>query len=158
MGSSEVLHEHDGIVDIASHYSVDETVERLKDSDMARFTFRLDSADLQWGLDPEQKAKQANVAVAGTALGSVFDSSALATRVGTWRLSVPEDQGDEKVRAEVSVMLPVAPNAKRLRFVFEDLSNGRMGTVDVPMDAMAKARTVDEPARGLVQRLPLSTP
>jgi len=30
MGSSAVLHEQDGIVDIASHYSVDETVERVK--------------------------------------------------------------------------------------------------------------------------------
>ena len=30
MGFSAVIHEHDGIVDIASRYSVDETVERVK--------------------------------------------------------------------------------------------------------------------------------
>jgi uncharacterized protein (DUF302 family) len=31
MGSLAVLHGHDGIIDIASHYSVDETVERVND-------------------------------------------------------------------------------------------------------------------------------
>ena len=47
-------------------------VERIKGTDKARFTFQLDSDDLQWHTDSTAKVRQADVAVSVAALGSVL--------------------------------------------------------------------------------------
>ncbi len=64
-------------------------IDRIKGTDKARFAFQLDSDDLQWHTDSIAQVRQADIAVSGAALGSVFEKNALASDAGIWKLTVP---------------------------------------------------------------------
>ena len=124
-----------------------EKVERLQDSDSARFTFRLDSTDLQWLRDLDADGKRtATVALSGACLGSVFDRKPPTARVVEWELHAPVAASLDTVHASVSLILPVGPKTRRLRFVVRDTRNGRMGTAEVNPAMLANAPVIDRPA------------
>ncbi len=100
-------------------------IERIKGTDKARFTFQLDPDDLQWHTDATAKVRQADVAVSGAALGSVFKTNTLASEVGTWKLNVPLATETAAIHSTVSVTVGVPPKTQRLRFVVRDITNGR---------------------------------
>jgi VWFA-related protein len=127
-------------------------IERIKGTDKARFTFQLDSDDLQWHTDSTAKVRQADVAVSGAALGSVFKTNTLASEVGMWQLRVPASTDTASIHSSVSVMVGVPPKTQRLRFVVRDITNGRMGTVDVDPSALASAPEVEAPTPALLPR------
>lgn len=127
-------------------------IERIKGTDKARFTFQLDSDDLQWHTDSTAKVRQADVAVSVAALGSVFKTNALASDVGMWKLTVPLATETASIHSSVSVTVGVPPKTQRLRFVVRDITNGRMGTVDLNPAALASAPEVEAPTPALQPR------
>jgi VWFA-related protein len=129
-------------------------IERIKGTDKARFTFELDSDDLQWHADATEKRREADVAVSGAALGSVFSKASLASEIATWKLTVPERKEGPPVRSEVAVMVRVPAKTQRLRFTVRDTANGRMGTVDLAPKALESAMVVDGEAPALQPRMP----
>lgn len=129
-------------------------IDRIKGTDKARFTFQLDSDDLQWHTDSKAKVRQADIAVSGAALGSVFTTNALASDAGTWKLTVPLTAEKEPIHSVVSVTLRVPPKTQRLRFAVRDTANGRIGTVDLNPAAVKTAPEIDAPAPALVPRAP----
>ena len=129
-------------------------VERIKGTDKARFTFQLDPDDLQWHTDSTAKVRQADVAVSGAALGSVFKTETLASEVGTWQLRVPAATDTAAIHSTVSVTVGVPPKTQRLRFVVRDITNGRMGTVDLEPAVLANAPEVEAPTPALQPRAP----
>lgn len=130
------------------------SVQRIRDTDNALFTFRLDSGDLQWRIGSDTNCREADVTISGAALGSVFRNSALAGKVATWKLSAPSDVDLSSVRSQISVLLSVTPKTQRLRFVVRDMANGRMGTIDLNPAVLATAPTIDAPAPALQQHDP----
>jgi VWFA-related protein len=129
-------------------------IERINGTDKARFTFQLDSDDLQWHTDSTAKVRQADVAVSVAALGSVFKTNALASDVGMWQLRVPAATDTAAIHSTVSVMVGVPPKTQRLRFVVRDITNGRMGTVDLDPAVLASAPEVEVPTPALQPRGP----
>jgi VWFA-related protein len=129
-------------------------VERVKGTDKARFTFQLDPEDLQWHTDSTAKVREADLAVSGAALGSVFKTSTLASEVGTWQLRVPAATDTASIHSTVSVTVGVPPKTQRLRFVVRDLTNGRIGTVDLEPAVLANAPEVEAPTPALQPRGP----
>lgn len=129
-------------------------VERIKGTDKARFTFQLDPDDLQWHTDSTAKVRQADVAVSGAALGSVFKTETLASEVGTWQLRVPAATDTAAIHSSVSVTVGVPPKTLRLRFVVRDITNGRIGTVDLDPASLASAPEVEAPTPALQPRAP----
>lgn len=129
-------------------------IERIKGTDKARFTFELDSDDLQWHADATEKRREADVAVSGAALGSVFSKASLASEIATWKLTVPQRKEGPPVRSEVAVMVRVPAKTQRLRFTVRDTANGRMGTVDLAPKALESAMVVDGEAPALQPRMP----
>jgi VWFA-related protein len=109
-------------------------VERLpsapgdKAGPLARFTLQADSDDLQWIADPTTGKRVADVNLSAAALGKKPD--ALASRVGEWKLSA-HAEGNEHIRTELSIIVPVPEKANRIRFVMRDVANGRLGTLEV---------------------------
>ena len=124
-------------------------IERIKGTDGARFTFRLDSDDLQWRADATAKKREADIAVSGAALGSVFAKGTLSSEIATWKLSVPLETDKMPIHSEVSVTIHIPPKTQRLRFVVRDTANGRMGTVDLKPEAMTSALVTDAPTSAL---------
>ncbi len=129
-------------------------IERIKGTDGARFTFRLDSDDLQWHADATAKKREADIAVSGAALGSVFAKGTLSSEIATWKLSVPLETDKMPIHSEVSVAIHIPPKTQRLRFVVRDTANGRMGTVDLNPTAMTSALVTDAPTPALQPRRP----
>lgn len=129
-------------------------IERIKGTDGARFTFQLDSDDLQWHADATAKVREADIVVSGAALGSVFAKGTLASEVATWKLSVPLATDKTPIHSEVSVTMHIPPKTQRLRFAVRDTANGRIGTVDLKPEALASALVTDAPATGLEPRVP----
>jgi VWFA-related protein len=127
-------------------------VERIKGTDKARFTFQLDSDDLQWHTDATAKVRQADVAVSVAALGSVFKTNALASDVGMWQLRVPMATETASIHSSISVSVGVPPKTQRLRFAVRDIANGRMGTVDLDPAVLASAPEVEAPTPELQPR------
>jgi VWFA-related protein len=128
-------------------------IDRIKGTDKARFTFQLDSDDLQWHTDLTAKVRQADIAVSGAALGSVFTTNALASDAGIWKLTVPLAAEKEPIHSVVSVTVRVPPKTQRLRFAIRDLANGRMGTVDLNPAALASAPEMEAPTPALQPRV-----
>ena len=124
-------------------------VERFKGTDSARFTFHLDSNDLQWHVDSLAKVHEADIAMSGTALGSDLAKGPLASEAATWKLTAPLNNEKLPEYSSTSVIVRVPSKTKRLRFVVRDLANGRMGTVDLKSAAVANAPEID---------IPVSTP
>jgi hypothetical protein len=129
-------------------------IDRIKGTDKARFTFQLDSDDLQWHTDSTAKVRQADIAVSVAALGSVFTTNALASNAGIWKLTVPLTAEKLPIHSVVSVMVDVPPKTRRLRFAIRDMANGRMGTVDLNPAAVKTAPEVDAPVPALAPRTP----
>lgn len=129
-------------------------IERIKGTDKARFTFQLDSDDLQWRTDSTANVRQADVAVSVAALGSVFKTNALASEAGIWKLTVPLATETTAIHSSVSVIVGVPPKTQRLRFAVRDLTNGRMGTVDLNPAALASAPEMEAPTPALQPRKP----
>jgi VWFA-related protein len=127
-------------------------IERIKGTDKARFTFEVDSDDLQWHADATEKRREADVAVSGAALGSVFSKASLASEIATWKLTVPQRKEGPPVRSEVAVMVRVPAKTQRLRFTVRDTANGRMGTVDLAPKALESSMVVDGEAPALQTR------
>ncbi len=127
-------------------------IERIKDTDKTRFTFQLDSDDLQWQTDSTTKIREADIMVSGAALGSVFLNKTLTSEIATWKLTVPLEADKQPIYSEVAVTLQVPPKTQRLRFAVRDTANGRMGTVDLNPKAVAGAPQVDAPAPALAPR------
>jgi VWFA-related protein len=127
-------------------------IERIKGTDKARFTFQLDPEDLQWHTDSTAKVREADLAVSGAALGSVFKTNALASNVGTWKLNVPLATETASIHSTVSITVSVPPKTQRLRFAVRDLTNGRMGTVDLNPAALASAPEIEVPTPALQPR------
>jgi hypothetical protein len=132
-------------------------VERIKGTDKARFTFQLDPEDLQWHTDSTAKVREADLAVSGAALGSVFKMNALASNVGMWQLRVPLATDTASIHSTVSVIVGVPTKTQRLRFAIRDLANGRMGTVDLNPAALTSAPEVEAPTPALQPRAPAPT-
>jgi hypothetical protein len=127
-------------------------IERIKGTDTARFTFRLESGDLQWHVDSAAKVREADIAVSGAALGSVFAKNTLSSEVSTWKLTVPLATDKTPIHSEVAVTMHIPPKTQRLRFAVRDTANGRMGTVDLNPAAMASALVTDAPTPALQPR------
>jgi VWFA-related protein len=127
-------------------------IERIKGTDTARFTFRLDSDDLQWHIDSTAKVREADIAVSGAALGSVFAKNTLSSEVSTWKLTVPLASDKTPIHSEVAVTMHIPPKTQRLRFAVRDTANGRMGTVDLNPAAMTSALVTDAPTPVLQPR------
>jgi VWFA-related protein len=127
-------------------------IERIKGTDKARFTFQVDSDDLQWHTDATAKVRQADIAVSGAALGSVFKTNALASEAAIWKLTVPLSAEKAPIHSAVSVTVRVPPKTERLRFAIRDTANGRMGTVDLNPAALAKAPEIEAPTPALQPR------
>jgi VWFA-related protein len=127
-------------------------IERIKGTDKARFTFQLDSDDLQWHTDSTANVRQADVAVSVAALGSVFKTQALASQGGMWKLTVPLATETASIHSSVSITVSVPPKTQRLRFAVRDLTNGRMGTVDLNPAALASAPEMEAPTPVLQPR------
>jgi hypothetical protein len=130
-------------------------IERIKGTDGARFTFRLDSDDLQWRTDATAKKREADIAVSGAALGSVFAKGTLSSEIATWKLSVPLETDKMPIHSEVSVTIHIPPKTQRLRFAIRDTANGRMGTVDLKPEAMMSALVTDAATSTLQPRKPV---
>ena len=130
-------------------------IERIKGTDGARFTFRLDSDDLQWRTNATAKKREADIAVSGAALGSVFAKGTLSSEIATWKLSVPLETDKMPIHSEVSVTIHIPPKTQRLRFAIRDTANGRMGTVDLKPEAMMSALVMDAPTSTLQPRKPV---
>jgi hypothetical protein len=118
-------------------------IERIKDTNQARFTFQVDSDDLQWKTDSTVEKRNADVAISGAALGSVFMKNSLASQVVTWKLTAPDAVDRAVVSSTVSLTMHIPEKTQRLRFVVRDLSNGRMGTVDLSPAALAEALVIE---------------
>jgi VWFA-related protein len=129
-------------------------IERIKGTDSARFIFRLDSDDLQWHTDSATKVREADIAVSGAALGSVFAKATLSSEVASWKLTVPLETDKASIHSEVSVTFHIPPKTQRLRFAIRDTANGRMGTVDLNPAAMASALVKEAPTPTLEPREP----
>jgi hypothetical protein len=127
-------------------------IERIKGTDSARFTFRVDSDDLLWHVDSAAKVREADIAMSGAALGTVFTKEPLASQAATWKLTVPVRNEKLPVHSTASVTLRVPAKTKRIRFAVRDLANGRMGTVDLNPAAVATAPEVEAPAPALAPR------
>jgi VWFA-related protein len=127
-------------------------IERIKGTDKARFTFELDSGDLQWHADATEKKREADVAVSGAALGSVFSKASLASEIATWKLTVPMEKSEAPIYSEVAVTVRVPAKTQRLRFTVRDTANGRMGTVDLAPKVLESAMVVDGEAPALQTR------
>jgi VWFA-related protein len=127
-------------------------IERIKGTDKARFTFQLDSDDLQWHTDSTAKVREADIAVSGAALGSVFKTNALASNVGTWKLTVPLTTETTSIHSWVSVIVGVPQKTQRLRFAVRDLTNGGVGTVVLNPSALASAPEIEAPTLPLQPR------
>ena len=121
-------------------------VERLPGGSRARFTFKLDSTDLQWPIDPASGQRQANILISAAALGSTFDKKTLAFQGRTWNLSAPATLPEAKINSFVAITLDVPHKTKQLRFIVRDIANGRMGSVDLNPKAVAAAPIVDPAA------------
>ena len=115
-------------------------IERIKDTDSARFTFELDSDDLQWRTDSTDGVGEADVAISGSPLGSVFAKDTLSSQTGVWKLTIPHEGDKAATVSEVTVTVHILPKTQRLRFVVRDLANGRLGTVDLNPAAVASRR------------------
>jgi hypothetical protein len=124
-------------------------IDRIKGTDKARFTFELDSDDLQWHTESTAKVREADVAFSGAALGSVFKTNLLASNAGIWKLTVPLSSENPPIHSVVSIMVSVPPKTQRLRFAVRDLTNGRMGTVDLNPAALEKAPEMEAPTPSL---------
>jgi hypothetical protein len=120
-------------------------IERIKNTGKTRFTFQLDSEDLQWNADSTTKVRETDVTVSGAALGSVFLNKTLASEISTWKLTVPLETDKQPILSEVAVTLQIPPKTERLRFAVRDAANGRMGTVDLNPKAVVGAPEVDAP-------------
>ena len=121
-------------------------VERLAGTTRARFTFNLDSSDLQWPNDSVSGHRKANVLISGAALGSIQDRKSLAFQGNTFSITAPPDIPESQIKSTLSITLDVPHKARQLRFVIRDLANGRMGAVDLNPAAVALAPIVDAPA------------
>ena len=117
-------------------------IQRLAGSDRARFTFKVDSTDLQWPVDSVSGQRKANVLLTGAALGSIHDKKTRASQGSTWNLSAPATLPTNKIESTVAITLDVPKKTKRLRFIVRDLANGRLGTVDLDPAALATAPVV----------------
>jgi VWFA-related protein len=129
-------------------------IERIKGTDSARFTFHLDSNDLQWHVDSMAKVREADIAMSGAALGSEFAKGPLASEAATWKLTVPLGNDKLPIYSSASVVVRVPPKTKRMRFAVRDLTNGRMGTVDLNPAAVASAPEIEAPTPALQPRQP----
>ncbi len=81
-------------------------IERIKGTDSARFTFHLDSSDLQWHTDATAKVREADIGMSGAALGSEFAKGPLASEAATWKLTLPLN--NEKLPAYSSASIIVS--------------------------------------------------
>jgi VWFA-related protein len=124
-------------------------IERIKGTDSARFTFHLDSVDLQWHVDSATKVREADIAMSGAALGSDFSKAPFASQAATLKLTVPLSNEKLPTYSSTSVTLRVPPKTKRMRFAVRDLANGRMGTIDLNPAAVASAPEIDAPTPAL---------
>jgi VWFA-related protein len=132
-------------------------IERFKDTDIARFTFQLDSDDLQWHADSAATVLEADVVVSGSALGSVFAKAPFSSSIANWKLTVPLGTDKAPIHSVVSVTVHVSPKTQRLRFAVRDLTSGRMGTVDLNPAALASALVKEAPTPTLAPREPART-
>jgi VWFA-related protein len=127
-------------------------IERIKGTDAARFTIQLETDDLQWRTDTPQGVREADIAVSGAALGSVFDNKALSSQAGTWKLTTPVTSDKEGLVSTVTVTTHVPAKTQRIRFVARDLTNGRMGTTDLKPEALLGAPEIEPPPPALQPR------
>jgi len=136
-------------------------VERLpstsgdKAGPLARFTLEADSDDLQWIADPATGKRVADINLSAAALGTKPD--ALATRVGEWKLSA-HAEGNEHIRSQVSIIVPVPAKTRRVRFVMRDAANGRLGTLEVRSAVLDNAPLYTPPTPTLQGHSPADTP
>ena len=114
-------------------------IQRFPGTDRARFTFKVDSTDLQWPVDSVSGARKANVLLTGAALGSIHDKKTKASQGSTWNLSAPASLPTNKIDSTIAITLEVPPKTRRLRFIVRDLANGRLGSVDLNPAAVATA-------------------
>ncbi len=133
-------------------------VERLAGTDSARFTFQVDSSDLQWPVDPVSGQREANILISGAALGSIYNKKTLAFKGRTWNLSAPATLPESKIKSSVSITLDVPRKTKQLRFVVRDIANGRMGSIDLNPKAVAAAPMVDATAPPAAAPVPAPPP
>jgi VWFA-related protein len=129
-------------------------IDRIKGTDSARFTFRLDSSDLQWHTDAMAKVREADIGISGAALGSELAKGPLASEAATWKLTLPLNNEKLPAYSSASVIVRVPPKTKRMRFAVRDLASGRMGTVDLNPAAVATAPEIDAPTTALQPRKP----
>ncbi|HZL28933.1 MAG TPA: VWA domain-containing protein [Acidobacteriaceae bacterium] len=127
-------------------------IERIKGTDAARFTFQLDSDDLQWHTDTTQGLREADVVVSSAALGSVFKNKALSSQAGTWKLTTPVTSTKEALLTTVTLTAHVPAKTQRLRFVARDMANGRMGSMDLNPAALVGAPDIEPPTPMLQPR------
>ncbi len=121
-------------------------VERLSGSTRARFTFQLDSADLQWPNDPVSGRRKANILISGAALGSIHEKKTLAFQGATYSITAPPNIPESQVKSAITLTLDVPHKTKQLRFIVRDLANGRMGSVDLNPAVVTAAPTIEPPA------------
>ena len=133
-------------------------VERLADSDRVRFTLKVNPDDLSWSVAAGAGAREAQVAVVAAALGSVFANYPLASQAGTWRLTRPITEASKPRDSTVQVTLDVPPRTRTLRFVLRDLTNGRMGTVNIDPASLKAAPFTAPQAPGLERRPVVPSP
>jgi hypothetical protein len=126
------------------------SVERERGSDGVRFALEINSADLEW--HTSDAGRDTDLAVAVAALGSVFAKDPLRSQVGIWHLKTALGEGESGLRTAVAVTGVIPPKTKRVRLVMRDMANGRMGTLDVPLSAIASAPQVESLPSGLLSR------
>jgi VWFA-related protein len=128
-------------------------VKRIKNTDSAYFTFRLDSNDLRWVSDSTNAVREADVTVSGGALGSVWAKGPLSSEVSDWKLMAPLEPKNARIISEVSIVVHVPKKTQRLRFAVRDLANGRIGTTDINPAVVANAPVIDFPTPILHRRM-----
>ena len=116
-----------------------EKIERIQGTEQVRFTFLVDSDDLQWDKDSTTKKSEANLVISGAALGVPSQENSLTSRVATWKLDAPRGVARSAVISTVSLTMRVPEKTRRLRFVVQDMANGRMGSVDLNPAVIAEA-------------------
>ena len=92
-------------------------IERYAGSNRVRFTFQVESTDLQWPIDAASGQRQANVLISGAALGSRYDKKTLAFQGRTWNLSAPATLPESKIKSAVAITLDVPSKTKSLPLI-----------------------------------------
>jgi VWFA-related protein len=128
------------------------SVQRERGTSRVQFTVAINPADIEWHTGDSGSGRSADVAIAIAAMGTVFAKQPLHSSVAVCHLTTDSKTGEDQAHPVVTLAGLVPEKTKRLRLILRDMSNGRMGTVDVPLATIAKAPEFDPVIPALAKR------